>query len=250
MPSSKTRSTLLRRISSALPRQGNTVERLESVLQPAGNEAPFLTLVTDAAAQRSSLHLYYYSADRGALEWRHASVQRVVPGPPPRMVVHCHHSARLKWFRVDGIIDARMDPAVAYRLTAAADVDDYVARSLDGFTADDAPVEHRFFVADPDARWVARNLLPGMTTEAALGGLRVTCRTAAALRLARFVLSLAPVARAETPELAKLVHDLAAATLAHHERAKPLRGTSEEMTHATGASAAPLRLSTPSRGTP
>jgi predicted DNA-binding transcriptional regulator YafY len=244
LPASKARDKLMRRISSALPRQSNPVEHLESVLQGLGSEAPFVALVTDAAGRRSSLHFKYFSARRGALEWRHASVQRVLPGPPARMVAHCHRSGRLKWFRIDGIVDARLDPAVAYQPAAASDLEDYLTTSLDGFAAEDEPIEHRFFVAEPDARWVERNLLPPMTTEAVPGGLRVSCRTTATLRLARFVLGLAPIARAESAELAALVTDLAASTLAHHERAKALYGTAKDSAPGLAASPAAPRLQT------
>jgi predicted DNA-binding transcriptional regulator YafY len=238
MPASKARDKLMRRISSALPRQSNPVEHLESVLQGLGSEAPFIALVTDAAGRRSSLHFKYFSARRGALEWRHASVQRVLPGPPARMVAHCHRSGTLKWFRIDGIVDARLDPAVDYQQAAATDLDNYIATSLDGFASEAEPIEHRFFVAEPDARWVERNLIPPMTTEAVPGGLRVTCRTTAAVRLARFVLGLAPIARAESPELAALVTDLAASTLAHHDRAKALHGAVKIPAPGPSASAA------------
>jgi hypothetical protein len=142
------------------------------------------------------------------------------------MVAHCHREGTLKWFRVDGIVDAQLDPAVTYQLVPTAAVDTYLGNSLDGFSAGDVPIDHRFFVADPDARWVVRNLIVPMKADVVPGGVRITCRTAAILRLARYVLSLAPVARAETPELASLVNQLATATLAQHQRAKPLRAGS------------------------
>ncbi|HEU4583750.1 MAG TPA: WYL domain-containing protein [Polyangiaceae bacterium] len=228
VPASKPRNTLLRRVSSAIPGQTRPVAQLESVFHGLGDEAPFLSLVSESAIRPSAIHFRYYSAHRGALEWRHASVQRVLPGPPARMVAHCHRSSTLKWFRIDGILDARLDPAVTYQTISDVEVDAYLMNSLDGFAAEDTPVEHRFFVAEPDARWVTKNLIPPMKAESAAGGLRVTCRTTATLRLARFVLGLAPVARAETPELASLVHELATATLGHHWRAKPLHGAVTE----------------------
>jgi len=223
MPASEARDTLVRRASAALPRQDNPVPQLESVFHGLGDEARFVALVSQAAAGRSTLHINYFSASRGALEWRHLSVQRVLPGPPARMVAHCHRSDTLKWFRIDGIMEARLDSTVPYRASAAADVHDYLAKSLDGFATTDELIEHRFFVAEPDARWITKNLLPPMTAEAVPGGVRVRCRTTAAPRLARFVLSLAPVARAENPELVALVTELATSTLAQHQRAKPLR---------------------------
>jgi predicted DNA-binding transcriptional regulator YafY len=223
VPPSTARNKLLKGISSALPGPTNPAAQLESVFHGLGDEAPFLALVGEAAARRSAIHVQYFSANRGALEWRHLSVQRVMPGPPARMVAQCHREGALKWFRVDGIVDAHVDTRVPYQLVPAAAVETYLTNSLDGFSAGDVTIDHRFFVADPDARWVVRNLIAPMKAQVIAGGVRFTCRTAATLRLARYVLSLAPLARAETAELASLVHQLATATLAEHQRAKPLR---------------------------
>lgn len=223
MPASTARDTLLRLVSAGLSRQDNPAPQLESVFHGVGAEARFVALVSDAAVARSTLHVRYYTASRGAMEWRNLSVQRVLPGPPARIVAHCHRSDRLKWFRVDGIMEARLEPNVPYVSAATEDIDDYLAKSLDGFAADDDLIEHRFFVADPDARWVRNNLLPPMIAEPVSGGMIVRCRTTAAPRLARFVLGLAPAARAETPELVTLVTELATSALAQHQRAKVLR---------------------------
>jgi hypothetical protein len=163
--------------------------------------------------------VHYFSATRGALEWRHLSVQRVLTGPPARLIAHCHRAAALKWFRVDGIVDAKVDPDVGYVSAPLAEIDELASSSIDGFSSPGSASEHRFFVPDPDARWVERNLLSGMHAERVEGGLQVTCRTATALRVARFVLSLAPVARAETQELARLVTQLGEAMVAAHGRA-------------------------------
>jgi predicted DNA-binding transcriptional regulator YafY len=240
VPGSKQRNALLRRMSSALPAKGGSIAQLESVFHGVGDEAPFVALVTEAAAQRATIHFQYFSAKRGALEWRHASVQRVLPGPPARMVARCHRSGNLKWFRIDGILDGRLEPEVPYQEAMASEVDQYLASSLDGFAAEAAPAEHCFFVAEPDARWVRKNLISPMKAESIPGGVRVTCETTATLRLARFVLGLAPIARAQSPELASLVQQLAAATLELHPRAKPPRAARRQA-EGTKALAPPAR---------
>jgi proteasome accessory factor C len=223
LPKSKQRNQLLERVSSALPDRAERASQLQAVLQDGSEESAFLAVVTQAAAERRALHLQYYSASRGSLDWRHVSVHRVVVGPPARMVARCHQSSTLKWFRVDGILNGRIDPTVTFQASSDEEVTAFSKASLDGFNAGDPPQEHQFFVVDPEARWVKKNLLPAMVAESTPDGIRVTCNTSAPLRLARFVLSLAPLARAETPELAHLVRELATATLANHERSKPLR---------------------------
>lgn len=77
-------------------------------------------------------------------------------------------------------------------------------------------VECAFFVPDPEARWVARNLLSGMhvdVDEDVAGGIRVRCTTSAVVRVARFVVGLGSAAHAETPELALRVRELARGAL-------------------------------------
>jgi predicted DNA-binding transcriptional regulator YafY len=222
LPRSKQRNQLLDRITSTLPRRAEHTAQLQAVLPDGGEEAPYLGIAAQAAAERQPLFFRYYSAKRGSLDSRHASVERVLVGPPARMVARCHLSSTLKWFRVDNILNARLDPDVQFQPTPPEEVNSYLGSSLDGFTSGEPAQEHRFFVPDPDARWVKNNLIPPMVAELIPGGIRVTCNTSAPLRLARFVLSLAPVARAETPELAALVTELATATLANHQRAKLL----------------------------
>lgn len=231
-PTSEPRTRLLERVSSALPQKALQIDQLQSVLEPKGGEEPFVALVTQAAAERQALHFRYYTTNRGVLEWRHASVERVLAGPPSRMVARCHRASRLKWFRIDNIAGARLDPDVPFQATPPSTVEQLLAKSLDGFASEDPAEEHRFFVPDPDARWVQKNLLAPMVAESVPGGARITCSTAAPLRLARFVLSLAPSARAETPKLAALVAELAEGALAAHQRAKKIggRGESDERT--------------------
>jgi predicted DNA-binding transcriptional regulator YafY len=223
MPKGTSRDALLARISESHRERATQASEMRAVILEDRAEEPHLALVTQAASRKQTLVVYYFSAARGVLEWRHLSVQRVFAGTPARLVAHCHRSSTLKWFRVDGIVDARIDAAVRYARTATPTIDEFLRTSVDGFNTPGETVEHRFFVSDPDARWVERNLISGTSAERMEGGVRVTCRTHSPLRIARFVLSLAPIARAETRELGNLVAQLAEATAAAHGRAKPLR---------------------------
>jgi hypothetical protein len=113
---------------------------------------------------------------------------------------------------------------VTFRAAPESEVHTQVTLSLDGFSGEGPGETHQFFVRDPEARWVRNNLLDPMHSEPAPGGIRVSCQTAATLRLARFVIGLGAAARAETPALVELVLALAKGALtAHRPRAKSLR---------------------------
>jgi hypothetical protein len=92
-------------------------------------------------------------------------------------------------------------------------VDAYRAAGLDGFTGAGAPIATSFLVRDPEARWVANNLLEGMRVETLHGGIRVLVETNATERLSRFVVSLGAAARPETRALADAVASLARGAL-------------------------------------
>jgi hypothetical protein len=89
-----------------------------------------------------------------------------------------------------------------------------VRASLDGFHQGGEPTRHVFFVSEPEARWVARNLMDGMACEDAPGGIRVSVETSAVQRLARFVVGLGATAKALTPALEGEVMKLAKGALA------------------------------------
>jgi hypothetical protein len=74
-----------------------------------------------------------------------------------------------------------------------------------------------FFVSDPDARWVARNLSAGMQAEPVPGGIRVTVETSALPVLGRFVVGLGAAAKPLTPALQGEVARLARGALASIE---------------------------------
>jgi len=75
------------------------------------------------------------------------------------------------------------------------------------------PSKQVFFVSDPDAGWVSRNLMDAMDSEEVPGGIRVTVETSAPKRLARFVVGLGGAAKPLTADLEREVAALAAGAL-------------------------------------
>ncbi len=214
LPRSAARDRLIRRILEAAPRRPTVPPGAPTVLtrQSTESEESYLPLAEDAANRRISLAFNYFTASRGTVEWRHASVQRVVIGPPARFVAVCHRDGALKWFRLDNVLGARLDDTVPHRAADAAAVEAMLKESVDGFHRGDA-VRCVFFVRAPESRWVERNLPGSMTVEQAPDGLRFSTTTAGVIRLARHVVGLGAAARAETPELALLVAELARGAL-------------------------------------
>jgi predicted DNA-binding transcriptional regulator YafY len=214
LPRSAARDRLIRRILEAAPRQPASPSGAPTVLtrQSTESEESYLPLAEDAATRRISLMFNYFTVSRGTVEWRHASVQRVVIGPPARFVAVCHRDSALKWFRLDNVLNARLDDTVPHRTADPGAVEAVLKESVDGFHHGGA-VLCAFFVRAPESRWVERNLPGSMNVEPAPDGLRFSTTTAGVLRLARHVVGLGAAARAETPELALLVAELARGAL-------------------------------------
>jgi predicted DNA-binding transcriptional regulator YafY len=187
-----------------------------SVVAPHASpeEEQYLAVVEDSASSNVALSFRYYTATRGDVSDRHASVHRVLVGPPSRFIATCHRSNTLKTFRVDGIMRARLDDQEPYRKAADVDIDAYMKGSLDGYHGGGAALPFAFLVRDPEARWVKNNLLDGMKPEPTADGIRITIQTTALARLARFVVALGGAAKAETPALAQAVAELANGALA------------------------------------
>lgn len=177
-------------------------------------EAQHLPIVEDAAQLRIALRFSYFSASRGSEGSRHASVHRVLPGPPARFVATCHRTSELKWFRVQNVLSAALDSSQPFRECAAERVEGYLRASLDGFHEGKQVTMHAFVVRDPDARWVTRNLLAELQFEEIPGGIRVFAETSAVKRLARFVAGLGSAAKPLTAELEAEVAALARGALA------------------------------------
>lgn len=216
-PRSAQRDRLLRR----LVRFERDAENLGSTLvtrTPSKEEESFLPLAEDAATRHVALRLHYFTASRGALEWRHVSVQRVHAGSPTRLAAVCHRSGRLKWFRVDNILAAHLDPEVPFKTAAPEAVEKFQAGTVDGFHDGGAATACEFVVRAPEAHWVQRNLLDGMRFTAEGDQIRVVAPSSALPRVARWVVGLGDAAKCETPELAALVAALARGALSRSER--------------------------------
>lgn len=212
LPRSDARNGWIERLLRASTRRDAAPDPTPHVLPPATSDAEesYLPVVEEAAARRIPLHLRYLSASRGAIAWRHASVQRVVVGPPARLIVLCHRDDTLKWFRVDNILAAQLDERERFRPRPAGEIEEVLKASLDGFHQRESPVRSAFLVRDPEARWVRRNL-PGpemRVTDLEGGAIRVEATTSAVIRLARFVVGLGAAARAETEALRHAVREL------------------------------------------
>ena len=142
-------------------------------------------------------------------------MHRVFPGPPARFVATCHRARTLKWFRVDNVSDAALD--AHERAVGAKDdaIHAFIAESLDGFHEGGPAQEVAFFVREPEARWVARNLMSGMKAEDRAGGIHVTVTTSSLGHVARWVVSLGAAVTCETPTLAAAVATIARGALGH-----------------------------------
>jgi predicted DNA-binding transcriptional regulator YafY len=208
------RTHLLELVLPQLPRgQAPTAPDLIVTHETSVQENQYLGVVEDSGNGRVPLRMRYYTASRGVASERHVSVHRVIVGPPARFVATCHRSGTLKTFRVDSIMNARLDDAEPYIAADDVAIEAYCRASLDGFNEGGAPVPVSFRVRNPEARWVRNNLLEGVTTEELEDGVRIIAHTAAIGRLARFVTSLGAAAIAETPALAEEVAVLARGAL-------------------------------------
>lgn len=214
LPASRDRDRLIERITKTAPKthHGNPRSLLVTQATTEGEEA-CLAAAENAAIQKATLSFRYFSASRGTAEARHASVQRIVIGPPARALAICHRDGKLKWFRINNMFSAVAEPTIPYRAALPEDVESVLSESMDGFHDGKDPVFCAFTVRDPEARWVSGNLPGPMTVESIEGGIRVSTTTAGVLPLARFVVSLGPSAYAETPELLKTARELARGAL-------------------------------------
>ncbi|MDB4935415.1 MAG: hypothetical protein JWP87_2387 [Labilithrix sp.] len=226
LPKSKARDGLLATVLGNLP-NGGGVEALPTAVVPPSatkQEEDYLALIEDAAAQKRSLWFRYFTASRGQMSMRHASVHRVVLGRPARFVATCHREDKLKWFRVENILSAHLDPQEPYRPSEHKAVDAFLRASVDGFNAGGAVAELSFLVREPEARWVQTNLLPTMKVATLPNGrIRVTVETNAILQVARYVVGLGAAAVSETPALAEAVEVLARGALGDAADIAPAR---------------------------
>jgi len=219
MPKSRARDQLVATLLQCLP--GSALNTNIVAGQTATREELYQPVIEDAASGSVSLRFGYFSASRGNETTRHASVHRVLIGPPARFVATCHRTGKLRWFRVANVTDARLDADEPFRPVASETVQAYLRESLDGFHSGAAAATHVFTVREPEARWVARNLMAEMQCEDVPGGVRVTATTAALDPLARYVVGLGGAARPLTAALEEAVAALARGALLALGRSSP-----------------------------
>ncbi len=213
-PRSRERDRLLAHATQSPRTADGAASRIEAA-SLSDLEESWLEAVEKAAERGVALQMTYFSASRGRTD-RYASVQRVLVGPPSRFVAVCHRSGTLKWFRVENISHAKLDAGTPYRRDDESRVLAFVKESVDGYRGEGDPIGCSFVVRDPEARWVMRNLLRGMSIDPddeVRDGIRVRCSTPGVLRVARYVVGLGGAARVETTELAACVRDIAKGAL-------------------------------------
>ncbi len=210
-PRSAARDRLLDAVMQQLPARGKLATTAPVVSRSASEqEEQYLPTVEDSAARKQSLSMKYLTSSRGgSVGDRHVSVHTIEVGPPTRFIATCHRNKDLRWFRVDGILRARVDEAEKFRPCSEEEVAAFRAASLDGYKGSGPPVEYSFFVRAPESKWVENNLLEGMRPESLHDGVRVVVQTSGLVRLARFVVGLGDAARPESPALVRAVAELA-----------------------------------------
>lgn len=226
LPESEMRDRLIRLLVRSAPPSSQNLPAASwhpSGLDP--EQETVLRRIEDAIARREAIEVRYYSTSRGAFEWRAVSFLHEVPGPPIRTCGVCHRTDTIRWFRLDNIASIRTADA-PYRSREKGEIDEFLAASVDGFH-DGGPVEEaQFFVRDPEARWVEKNLIPPMEALRVDGGIQVRVRSAGLARVARYVLSLGPAARATTAGLAARVLELARGVVERYQSDRDASGSS------------------------
>lgn len=206
---SRARDALIKRLGAAVLDPPHT-DRL-AFIKPREFEDRFTPLTYKSLTEHRALKVRYFTMSRGEVSDRHLSIAAEVP--PHRIVARCHRSDTLKWFRIDNIFDAELDPKEPYRHTSRDEVDAFIRASVDGFHANEQLTAHTFLVRSPESRWVEKNLPHARATvdhpSDHPGHLRVTVTSAAVAPIARYVLSLGGAARPESEPLRSLVHTLA-----------------------------------------
>lgn len=218
-PKSALRDRLLKRALERLARtDSNATFNPETVEPPrmTDDEERWLHVLEDAAREKITVKMRYFTASRGQESWRNASVHRVDTGPRPQFIATCHKANGLRRFRISNVLDVKSLPDEAYRPATAAAITKFDRESFGGFRDVGPVVACAFWVRSPEATWVAKNLPDlNIESESAPNGMRFTIETAAVSALARYVVGLGEIARAETPELKAEVRVIAAAALAN-----------------------------------
>jgi WYL domain len=168
----------------------------------------------ESVRRRQCLAIKYHSQSSGDLSWRDVSPQLVEHAGTARVIAWCHRSAALKVFRIDRIQDSAARPALVFRETPRAEVEDFLRGGVNGYRG--AVRVPFWFEVRRAERWIEDNLPSMVTFTKSVRGdrVRVEGEVAGHLVLSRFVASLGGHVLAMDPGLAAAVRDVAEGALA------------------------------------
>lgn len=215
-PHTASRDRVLSRVIARIGLGAAALPVSERVLSPELDEREdaMLRAAEDALASERALRMRWRSTRLGDLEDRTISVQRIVHGDPPKLVAHCHRDGCLKWFRIDNVVEARVDRDLAAYVVSDDAIERFLADTHFGYHQRGPRVVHSFVVLDPAHRWVGRQLGDVRESTPVPGGVRFVVETSSQLPLARFLVSLGASVRIETAALAAEVRRIATDALA------------------------------------
>jgi hypothetical protein len=173
-----------------------------------------LSLLQECAEQRTAVRVQRRSAS-GSIDWHHVSVHRIFV-EPRRLVATCHHEGRLSWFCLGHIMSVCPEPEMNFRSVPNSDIARFLDQSVDGYHSGAGAVLCVFRVRTPDAAWVRDRLSGSISLHWEMRDEVTVFRTLTAglLPLARLIVGLGGVVDVETPELRRLVVELAQSALA------------------------------------
>jgi len=212
LPRSSGRVKLLRLLTPAVPVDARPAAESVVTSELPPDQERQLASVEEGISRREAVRLRYQSRTSAGPRWRVVSVHRVVAGSPIRLVVTCHESGELRWFRLDHVRDAARAQD-AYRECASEKIEAFLRSSVSGYHGSGESQLEEFEVKEPEARWVAENLPEGARARWEGSTLRVSVETSAPLQIARFVVGLGAAGRALSPGLGEEVESLARGAL-------------------------------------
>lgn len=229
-PRSATRDQLLSRITAAATGVTRASPAAVVTRPLSAEEETSLAILEESVTRECAARVRYHTLSRGDIAWRFLSIHRLFV-EQRRFVATCHRSNQLKWFRLDGVISAELTEHEPYRRAEDAAIERLLNESVDGYHSGAPAVQCVFRVDNAEARWVSRQLPLPFKTREEPNEVVFTAVTAGLLPLARFLVGLGRAVRIETPELRKLVVELARGALGEAE-ANPKPSKTE---HASGA---------------
>lgn len=214
-PKTAVRERLLADLLRALPEEASSFPANADSLRVSDE---VLETLEDAAAEQTVVSMHYFSANRGDLTKRDVSVHRIEYGSTHRFIATCHEDGRLKWFRADRIQGAELAATETFRSLSPAAVEQFARDSFDGYRGDGACKPFAFSIRWPEGRWAVRNLPSDAVVEPRGDEAFVTIETSGLDALARHLVGLGGLVRAETPELRSKIVQLARELLAANTR--------------------------------